>query len=187
MSPAHSANPRTPLIGAIWAQDRDGVIGDKGTMPWHVPEDLAHFKRVTSGHPVIMGRRTWESFPEKFRPLPGRTNIVLTTQQATHQGLRAAGAEPVSTLADALELAGQCEGGEEIWIIGGGAVYTQAMELIDTAIITQLDLQTSGDTRAPRLPANFSKALSDPATGWHSSKTQTRYRFEAWHKQRTSP
>ena len=65
-------------LGLVWAQARGGVIGKDGGMPWHVPEDLAHFKAVTSGHPVIMGRRTWESFPARFRPLPGRRNIVVT-------------------------------------------------------------------------------------------------------------
>ena len=66
-------------VGMIWAQTPDRVIGRDGTMPWHLPEDLAHFKEHTLGHPVIMGRRTWESFPERFRPLPGRTNIVITS------------------------------------------------------------------------------------------------------------
>ncbi|MGO1834016.1 MAG: dihydrofolate reductase, partial [Actinomycetaceae bacterium] len=65
--------------GAIWAQSLDRVIGDGASMPWHIPEDLAHFTRVTSGSPVVMGRRTWLSLPERFRPLPGRTNIVLTS------------------------------------------------------------------------------------------------------------
>ena len=70
----------SPVVGMIWAQTVDGVIGRDGTMPWHLPEDLAHFRRTTQGHPVIMGRRTWESFPEKYRPLPGRTNIVVSRQ-----------------------------------------------------------------------------------------------------------
>ena len=67
-----------PRLGLIWAEARGGVIGKDGGMPWHVPEDLAHFKERTTGHPVIMGRRTWESFPERFRPLPDRRNIVVT-------------------------------------------------------------------------------------------------------------
>lgn len=72
--------PRSPLVGLVWAQDRRGVIGAAGGMPWHVPEDLAHFKAVTLGAPVIMGRRTWDSLNPRFRPLPGRTNIVVTRQ-----------------------------------------------------------------------------------------------------------
>ena len=67
-------------IGLIWAQARNRVIGKNGVMPWHLPEDLAHFKRVTLNHPVVMGRKTWDSIPPRFRPLPGRTNIVVTRQ-----------------------------------------------------------------------------------------------------------
>lgn len=68
------------VVGGIWAQSPDGVIGADGSIPWHVPEDLKFFSRTTVGHPVIMGRRTWESFPERFRPLPGRPNIVITSR-----------------------------------------------------------------------------------------------------------
>lgn len=178
MSPAPSS--RAPLIGAIWAQTAQGVIGAQGTMPWHVPEDLAHFKRVTDGHPVIMGRRTWDSFPEKFRPLPGRTNIVLTTNQAAREQISKAGAVPVTSIEQAFEAAGAAEGSNEIWIIGGANLFEQTMDRVDTAIITQLDLSVPGDTRAPQLPAGFSRMLADPAEGWHTSKTGTGYRFESW-------
>ena len=65
-------------LGAIWTQTDAGIIGRDGDMPWYAPEDLAHFKKVTLGAPVIMGRRTWESLPPRFRPLPGRTNIVIS-------------------------------------------------------------------------------------------------------------
>lgn len=73
-----STRPETPRLGAIWAQTIDGVIGRNGTMPWHVPEDLKHFQEVTTGKPVIMGRRTWESLPDAYKPLPGRTNIIVS-------------------------------------------------------------------------------------------------------------
>src|SRR5690606_39050619 len=68
-------------VGLIWAEAAGGVIGAEGAMPWHVPEDLAHFKEVTMGSPVVMGRKTWDSLPERFRPLQGRENIVITRQQ----------------------------------------------------------------------------------------------------------
>ena len=84
-------------LGLVWAQARGGVIGKDGGMPWHVPEDLAHFKAVTSGHPVIMGRRTWESFPARFRPLPGRRNIVVTGSPSW--------AEPGAVRAESLDAA----------------------------------------------------------------------------------
>ncbi|HET8896891.1 MAG TPA: dihydrofolate reductase, partial [Protaetiibacter sp.] len=67
-----------PRIGLIWAEAHHAVIGAGGAMPWHLPEDLAHFKELTTGHPVIMGRRTWQSLPDRFRPLPGRRNVVVT-------------------------------------------------------------------------------------------------------------
>jgi dihydrofolate reductase len=102
-----------PVIGMIWAQTENGVIGRDGGIPWHVPEDMAHFRATTTGHPVIMGRRTWESFPEKFRPLPDRTNIVLS-----RSGTDLPGAVVVDSLDAALEAAQAGPGAEEIWIIG---------------------------------------------------------------------
>lgn len=71
-------NINAPVLGAIWAQTDKGVIGRNGTMPWHVPEDLKHFQRTTAGKPVIMGRHTWDSLPETYKPLPGRVNIIVT-------------------------------------------------------------------------------------------------------------
>lgn len=178
-----------PLIGAIWAQAENGIIGANGAMPWHVPEDLAHFKRTTAGHPVVMGRATWNSFPAKFRPLPGRTNIVLTTQADAHEQLRREGAVPVSTLEEAIALALRSAGGEEVWIIGGGKVYAQALELLDVAVVTKLDLSPEGDTSAPQLTTGFALGTCDPsqdseAAHWHTSSTGTRYRFETWLRQK---
>ena len=94
------------MIGAIWAQSRNGVIGDGQGMPWHIPEDLKHFKAVTLGQPVIMGRRTWESLP--FKPLPGRENLVLSSRDP---GEWSAGATVITEIP------------QEGWIIGGGEVY----------------------------------------------------------------
>lgn len=74
----NTTEPTTPQLGAIWAQTKDGIIGRNGTMPWHVPEDLKHFRQTTAGKPVIMGRRTWESLPDAYKPLPGRANVVIT-------------------------------------------------------------------------------------------------------------
>ncbi|WP_442961618.1 dihydrofolate reductase [Pseudoclavibacter sp. 13-3] len=107
-----------PLIGLIWAQDRHGVIGAEGGMPWHVPEDLAHFKAVTMGAPVIMGRRTWDSLDPRFRPLPGRRNIVVTRQQSwgeaaaarderARRGLERGDLQVVHALSEAVALATQ--------------------------------------------------------------------------------
>jgi hypothetical protein len=112
-----------PRIAMIWGQASSGVIG---TMPWHLPEDFKHFRSLTAGQPVIMGRRTWDSLPEKSRPLPGRTNIVITGQR----GWAAAGALRASNLSHALELgAGVAGPNDRLWIIGGGRVYNEAMNV----------------------------------------------------------
>lgn len=156
-------------IGMIWAQARGGVIGADGGMPWHVPEDMAHFKEITTGCPVVMGRRTWESFPERFRPLPGRRNIVVTRNDEW----AASGAERAATVDAALEAVANAQW---TWVIGGGQVYREALGRADRLEVTELDLEVAGDTTAPDI-AGWRVASSDPATGWHTSRTGVRYRF----------
>lgn len=156
-------------IGMIWAQARGGVIGAGGGMPWHVPEDMAHFKEITMGAPVVMGRRTWESFPERFRPLPGRRNIVVTRNDAW----AADGAQRAATIDAALEAASDADW---TWVIGGGQVYREALPRADRLEVTELDLEVDGDTTAPDI-AGWTVAASDPAEGWHTSRTGVRYRF----------
>ncbi len=131
------------MLGMIWAQARDGVIGEAGDMPWRLPEDMQRFKAITMGHPVVMGRRTWESFPERFRPLPGRDNIVITSDR----DYVAPGATIVRSLDEALEAARAID--DEVWIVGGGRVYRDAMDRADRLEITDIDLGASGDTTAP--------------------------------------
>ena len=131
-------------IGLIWAQARNRVIGKNGVMPWHLPEDLAHFKRVTLNHPVIMGRKTWDSIPPKFRPLPGRTNIVVTRQADWHEK----GAQRSSSLREALQ---QCENSNQVWVIGGAQIYAQALPLADELVVTEIDAAFDGDAHAPAI------------------------------------
>ena len=131
-------------IGLIWAQARGRVIGKNGVMPWHLPEDLAHFKRVTLNHPVIMGRKTWDSIPPKFRPLPGRTNIVVTRQADWHEK----GAQCSSSLREALQ---QCENSNQVWVIGGAQIYAQALPLADELVVTEIDAAFDGDAHAPAI------------------------------------
>ena len=131
-------------IGLIWAQARNRVIGENGVMPWHLPEDLAHFKRVTLNHPVIMGRKTWDSIPPKFRPLPGRTNIVVTRQADWHEK----GAQCSSSLREALQ---QCENSNQVWVIGGAQIYAQALPLADELVVTEIDAAFDGDAHAPAI------------------------------------
>ena len=131
-------------IGLIWAQARNRVIGKNGVMPWHLPEDLAHFKRVTLNHPVIMGRKTWDSIPPKFRPLPGRTNIVVTRQADWHEK----GAQCSSSLREALQ---HCETSNQVWVIGGAQIYAQALPLADELVVTEIDAAFDGDAHAPAI------------------------------------
>jgi len=156
-------------IGLVWAEAHGGVIGAGGTMPWHVPEDLAHFKAVTMGAPVVMGRRTWESFPDRFRPLPGRRNVVVTRNSAWAD----AGAERAASLDDALALGAEAE---TVWVIGGGELFGEALDRADVLEVTELDLAVAGDTFAPS-HEGWRVEAADPAGGWHVSRTGVPYRF----------
>jgi len=131
-------------INMIFARAANGVIGNKNRMPWHLPEDLAHFKRLTHGWPVIMGRKTWDSLPPKFKPLPGRDNVVITRQP----GWTAEGASRAKSLEDALK---RCQAFEEVWIIGGAQIYTLAEPLAHQIEVTDLAQDFEGDAFAPLL------------------------------------
>lgn len=174
-----------PIVGMIWAQTNQGVIGADGGMPWHLPEDMAHFKRVTTGHPVVMGRRTWESFPEKFRPLPDRTNIVVTRQAAWASTPEASGAVVLDSVEEALVEAQLSPGGSEVWVIGGGQVYAQAAEHCNVAVVTVINTDVPGDTQAPALGPDWAFRGGSPVAGWHTSKTGTEYRITLWAKGET--
>lgn len=126
----------------ILARAANGTIGKNGTMPWHLPEDLAHFKRTTLGAPVIMGRKTWKSLPPRFRPLPGRTNVVVTRQR----DWQAEGTHVAHSLEDALQLCGDVP---DAWIIGGAEIYAQALPLASTAVVTEIEAEFEGDAFAP--------------------------------------
>lgn len=133
-------------IALIYAVAANGVIGRNGSMPWHVPEDLAHFRALTSGCPVIMGRKTWDSLPERFRPLPGRRNIVITRQD----GWQARGAEVAHSLEQALEVARSTQA-DTVWVMGGAQVYAQALPLADRVEVTHIEQEFEGDAYAPAL------------------------------------
>lgn len=173
-----SSNPEGVLrLGMIWAEARDaagrGVIGRGGDMPWHLPEDLAHFKRATLGAPVIMGRRTWESLPESFRPLPGRRNLVVTRDPVYD----APGAGAVASLEDAFaELRDPSP--DIAWIIGGGQLYRAAMPLADELVVTRIDLEVAdADTFAPEIGPEWELAdAGEPLV----SGSGLGYRFERW-------
>lgn len=163
-------------VGLVWAQARDGVIGAGGTMPWHLPEDGAHFRRTTAGAAVVMGRATWDSLPERFRPLPGRTNVVLTRSP----GLELAGAVVVGSLDEALGVAADASPGRT-WVMGGGEVYRQALPLADLLVVTEIDTEVEGDTRAPEVGDGWDSVPvvgeATDAAGWSTSRTGLRFRF----------
>jgi dihydrofolate reductase len=132
----------------IYARARNGTIGKDNQMPWHLPEDLAHFKRVTLGQPVIMGRKTWDSLPARFRPLPGRLNIVITRQN----DWQAEGALRAGSIEDAM---GLCGNAPDAWIMGGAEIYRQAEPLASTAVVTEIAQDFDGDAFAPVLGADW--------------------------------
>ncbi|SDQ77513.1 dihydrofolate reductase [Quadrisphaera sp. DSM 44207] len=154
-------------VGLIWAQAANGVIGDRGRLPWHLPEDLARFKALTTGSTVVMGRATWESLPERNRPLPGRRNVVLTRRA----GWAAEGALAAGSVEEALALAGG-----DAWVIGGARAYEAAMAHADRLEVTELEDAFAGDVRAPALGAGWRLARRDPVDGWRTSRTGLRYR-----------
>jgi dihydrofolate reductase len=155
-----------PRIGLIFARAENGVIGKNGTMPWHLPEDLAHFKHVTQGGPVIMGRRTWLSIPPRFRPLPGRRNIVLTRQPDWH-------AEDAETAGDLLEAISLCVDAPLVWIIGGAQIYAQAEPLASIAEITEIHASFAGDAHAPTLSSGWRETARET----HVAANGLRYSF----------
>ncbi len=153
------------MLGMIWAQSRNGVIGRDGDLPWRIPEDWKHFRRTTGDDAVVHGRASWEALPPSSRPLPGRRNVVLTRRR----GYDAPGAEVVHSLADALTLLD----GADAWICGGGDVYTQAMPVADLLVVTEVDADVDGDTLAPEIGPGF----ADPEVGpWVDSSSGYRFR-----------
>lgn len=150
-------------LGLIWAEAKGGVIGAGGGMPWHVPEDLAHFKDITATGAVAMGRRTWDSLPERFRPLPGRENVVITRQQNWH----ADGALRAANVAEAVR------GRDRVWVIGGAEVFAEVIGDADRLEVTELDLDVAGDAFAPD---RRGWRLVDEGD-WRTSRSGVRYRF----------
>lgn len=169
-------------VGLIWAMTVNRVIGRAGSIPWHLPEDFEHFRRTTEGHPVIMGRHTWESLPERFRPLPGRTNIVITSDP----NWSAPGARRASSITTAMATAAGLPGSGQVWIIGGGMVYRESLLLgvANTAVVTLIDSDVEGDTCAPELGPGWVLQSCDPEQDWSAAADGTRYRIETWKKER---
>lgn len=150
----------------ILARSANGVIGRDGVMPWHLPEDMANFKKITLGKPVIMGRKTWDSLPPSFRPLPGRLNIVITRQK----DWSAEGAKTASSLFEAM---GMCPLDGNAWVIGGAEIYKLAMPLASSAVVTEIDASFEGDTLAPSFGPNWKEVSRES----HTSSTGLKFAF----------
>jgi dihydrofolate reductase len=129
-------------VSILAAVARTGVIGRDGAVPWRLSEDLRRFRELTTGHAVVMGRKTWDSLPERFRPLPGRRNVVVTRDAAW----RADGADRAGSLGEALAL---LEGEERVFVIGGAEIYAAALPFADELLLTEVRLDIAGDRYFP--------------------------------------
>jgi len=190
-------------IGMIWAQTTDGVIGDGADMPWYLPEDLKHFKNATSGYPVVMGRTSWEALDDGFRPLPDRTNYVITRQDnydapggivepSIPSALAKAAEQILNELTDSAD---KGEGADDrtptVWVLGGGQVYAQCMPVADRIVITEIDMEAPErfQVYAPLVPE---EEFEESAQDWQESEKghpvdqevdteqPLRYRFCTW-------
>ena len=146
---------------------RGGVIGLAGGLPWRIPEDAQRFRTLTMGHPVVMGRRTWDSLPDRFRPLPGRRNVVVTRNHAW----RGTGAEQADSLSGALTL---LDGVAQVFVIGGGELYAEALPLADELLLTEIDAEVDGDTFFPTWERTSFEEISREN---HVSKTGVPFSF----------
>lgn len=131
-------------ISMIAAMSRNRVIGKNNDIPWHLPNDFKFFKDTTKHHHVIMGRKNYESLPHKFRPLPDRTNIIITRQP----DYPVEGAQVVSSLEESLELA-RTAGEAEAFIIGGGEIYKLGLDIAEIIYLTEIDAEIVGDVYFP--------------------------------------
>ena len=158
-------------VNLILARASNGVIGLNNQLPWHLPEDMAHFKQQTAGAPVIMGRKTWDSLPVRFRPLPGRQNMVVTRQQDWNE----TGALRSSSLQDALSI---CKQAPEAWVIGGAQIYAEALPLAQRVVVTEIAQDFAGDAYAPVLDA----AWRETARSTHTAANGLGYSFVTWER-----
>ncbi len=142
------------MVSIIVAIAQNGTIGDKNALLWHIKEDMRFFRTTTSGHPVIMGRKTFESLGSK--PLPKRTNIVITRQECSFEGALTA-----HSLEEAIAMAKAECGEEEIFVMGGAQIYTEALKVVDRLYITRVERDYEGDTAFPEMDYSEWKLVSE--------------------------
>jgi dihydrofolate reductase len=162
-------------VALIWAQARHGVIGAGGGIPWHLAEDSQRFRRLTMGGDVVMGRTTWDSLPQRFRPLPGRRNVVVSHDEQWS----ADGAERSDSVESAI---GALPG--DVWVIGGGQVYAAAMPLAEVLEVTEIDEEFDGDVTAPLIGNEWVAIATEPTDGWATSASGLPYRFVTYRRRR---
>jgi dihydrofolate reductase len=158
-----------PVLSLIVAMDNNRLIGSNNGLPWNLPADLQHFKAITMGKPIVMGRKTWQSLG---RPLPGRKNIVITRDS----DFQADGAEIVYSLDEALQMASDSE---EVMIIGGANLYEQALEQVDRLYLTRVDGEFDGDSWFPEI-AEQQWELLQAEKHQPDERNPHPYRFETW-------
>ena len=143
------------IISLIAAVGQNRVIGSNGDLPWHLPDDMKFFAKTTRGHHVLMGRKNFESIPKKYRPLPGRPNIVVTRNTSFNA------AEVIIETSIENGISAAREAGEtELFIIGGGEIYNQTIDLADRLYITHVNASPEGETHFPEFDAsNWTKTL----------------------------
>ncbi|HEY9045785.1 MAG TPA: dihydrofolate reductase [Ohtaekwangia sp.] len=142
-------------ISLIAALAQNHVIGKNNDLPWHLPDDMKYFMTTTQGHYCIMGRKNYDSIPSKFRPLPNRTNIVVTRQQNFH----APGCTVVNSIEEALDLA-RANGEKETFVIGGAEIYRAALSQADVLYLTEIQAEIEGDVRFPAFDRKIWKEVS---------------------------
>lgn len=161
--------PSLTLIAAVAA---NGVIGKDNRLPWHLPEDLGHFKTLTTGHAVIMGRKTWDSLPAKFRPLPNRLNVVVTRDSAFR-------ADPPAVVVHSLPAALETAGSRDTFVIGGAEIYALALPLADRLELTEVDIAPDGDARFPEFDRS---AWQETARARHRSTSGLDFAFVTYQR-----
>jgi dihydrofolate reductase len=152
------------MISLIAALASNRAIGKNNELLWQLPEDMRHFRETTRGKPVIMGRKTWESLPERFRPLPGRHNIVISRNPA----FAAPGATLAGSLEDALRMAAAKGSSDEVFVIGGAEIYRQALPISSRLYLTEVEECVDGDVFFPPTPPQDWQEISrqrQPGTG----------------------
>jgi dihydrofolate reductase len=159
-------------VSLLAAVARGGVIGRHGGIPWRLPEDMVRFRELTMGHPVVMGRKTWESLPDRFRPLPGRGNVVVTR----NPDWSAQGADRVGSIADALELVASAP---QVFVIGGGEIYAAALPYADELLLTEIDADVEGDTTFPTWERDEFEETSHEE---HLTEDGTRFAFVTYRR-----